>query len=93
MINQQAHLEGKQHNIKSIGILMVDTAMQQKIRESGINHVSKVKKSDLISTVLPAELSLWLHLTMQMIYQENDFSQRADINDRFEKWKKIYIHK
>ena len=96
MINQQAHLEGKLHNIKSIGISpgMVDTAMQQKIRKSGINHVSKVKKSSLISTVLPAELSLWAASD-----DANDLSGKMislnelDINDRFEKWKKIYIHK
>ncbi len=96
MINQQAHLEGKPHNIKSIGISpgMVDTTMQQKIRKSGINHVSKVKKSDLISTVLPAELSLWAASD-----EANDLSGKMislnelDINDRFEKWKKIYIHK
>ena len=95
MINQQAHLEGKQHNIKSIGISpgMVDTAMQEKIRESGINHVSKVKKSDLISTVLPAEFSLWAASD-----DANDLSGKMislnelDINDRFKKWKNIYFH-
>ena len=94
MINQQAHLEGEQYNIKSIGISpgMVDTAMQQKIRESGINHVSKVKKSELIPTDLPAEFCLWAASD-----DANDLSGRMislkemEIYERFNKWKKRNI--
>ena len=52
MINQQTHLEGKKHGISSIGISpgMVYTEMQGKIRASGVNQFSKVKKEDLINT-------------------------------------------
>ena len=52
MINQQTHLEGYQYGISSIGLSpgMVDTDMQGKIRASGINKVSKVRKEDLINS-------------------------------------------
>ena len=94
MVNQQAHLEGAQYNIKSIGISpgMVNTTMQKKIRDSGINHVSKVKQSDLASTELPAELCLWAASD-----DANDLSGRMislnelDISERFKIWKKRNI--
>ena len=55
MVNQQTHLEGYEHGISSIGISpgMVDTEMQDKIRASGVNRISKVKKEDLINTKKP----------------------------------------
>ena len=90
MINQQTHLEGINYNIKSIGISpgMVDTAMQEKIRESGINRISKVKKSDLLPVELPAQLGLWCTSD-----DTNDLSGKmislSDpvIEKRFAKWK------
>ena len=89
MVNQQAHLEGIEHNITSIGISpgMVDTSMQGRIRKSGINHVSKVKKSDLLSTEVPANLALWC-----LSPEVKDLSGKMiSLNDpliekRFKKW-------
>ena len=61
MINQQTHLEGNKYGITSIGISpgMVDTEMQGKIRASGVNQISKVKKEDLINTKKPGLFALW----------------------------------
>ena len=61
MINQQTHLEGNQYGISSIGLSpgMVDTDMQGKIRASGINQVSKVKKEDLINSKKTGLFALW----------------------------------
>ena len=61
MINQQTHLEGKKHGISSIGIRpgMVDTEMQGKIRASGVNRISKVKKEDLMNTKKSGLFALW----------------------------------
>ena len=61
MVNQQTHLEGYEHGISSIGISpgMVDTEMQRKIRASGINRVSRVKKEDLFDINRPGEFALW----------------------------------
>ncbi len=61
MINQQTHLEGNKYGISSIGIRpgMVDTEMQSKIRASGVNQISKVKKEDLINTKRPGLFALW----------------------------------
>jgi len=61
MINQQTHLEGNKYGISSIGISpgMVDTEMQGKIRASGVNQISKVKKEDLIHTKKPGLFALW----------------------------------
>ena len=89
MVNQQAHLEGIEHNITSIGISpgMVDTSMQGRIRKSGINHISKVKKSDLLSTEVPANLALWC-----LSPEVKDLSGKMiSLNDpliekRFKKW-------
>ena len=89
MVNQQAHIEGIQYNITSIGISpgMVDTAMQGRIRKSGINHISEVKKSDLLSTKIPANLALWC-----LSPEVKDLSGKMiSLNDpliekRFKKW-------
>ena len=61
MINQQTHLEGEKYGISSIGISpgMVDTEMQSKIRASGVNQISKVKKEDLINTKKSGLFALW----------------------------------
>ena len=61
MINQQTHLEGEKYGISSIGISpgMVDTEMQGKIRASGVNQISKVKKEDLLNTKQPGLFALW----------------------------------
>ena len=61
MVNQQTHLEGYENGISSIGISpgMVDTEMQGKIRASGINKVSKVRKEDLIDTKQTGSFALW----------------------------------
>ena len=61
MINQQTHLEGQQYGISSIGLSpgMVDTDMQGKIRASGINRVSKVRKEDLINSKKTGLFTLW----------------------------------
>ena len=61
MINQQTHLEGNQYGISSIGLSpgMVDTDMQDKIRASGINKVSKVRKEDLINSKKTGLFALW----------------------------------
>ncbi len=61
MINQQTHLEGNQHGISSIGLSpgLVDTEMQGKIRASGINKVSKVRKEDLINSKKTGLFALW----------------------------------
>ena len=61
MINQQTHLEGNQYGISSIGLSpgMVDTDMQGKIRASGINQVSKVRKEDLKSSKKIGLFALW----------------------------------
>ena len=61
MINQQTHLEGNQYGISSIGLSpgMVDTDMQDKIRASGINKVSKVRKEDLINSKKTGLFVLW----------------------------------
>ncbi|MDC3090491.1 SDR family oxidoreductase [Paracoccaceae bacterium] len=61
MINQQTHLEGNQYGISSIGLSpgMVDTGMQGKIRASGINQVSKVRKEDLINSKKTGLFALW----------------------------------
>ena len=61
MINQQTHLEGNKYGITSIGISpgMVDTEMQGKIRASGVNQISKVKKEDLINTKKTGLFALW----------------------------------
>ena len=71
MINRQTHLEGKQYGISSIGISpgMVDTGMQDKIRASGVNQISKVKKEDLINTKKPGLFALWCAST-----DANEFS-------------------
>ena len=61
MINQQTHLEGNQYGISSIGLSpgMVDTDMQGKIRASGINKVSKVRKEDLMNSEKTGLFALW----------------------------------
>ena len=61
MINQQTHLEGNQYGISSIGLSpgMVDTDMQGKIRASGINKVSKVRKEELINSKKTGLFALW----------------------------------
>mgnify|MGYP003324566652 CR=1 FL=1 len=61
MINQHTHLEGNQYGISSIGLSpgMVDTGMQGKIRASGINQVSKVRKEDLINSKKTGLFALW----------------------------------
>ena len=61
MVNQQTHLEGYENGISSIGISpgMVDTEMQGKIRASGINKVSRVRKEDLIDTKQTGSFALW----------------------------------
>ena len=61
MINQQTHLEGNQYGISSIGIRpgLVDTEMQGRIRASGINHVSKIKKEDLMNSEKTGLFALW----------------------------------
>lgn len=89
MINQQVHLEGMQYDIKSIGISpgMIDTEMQKKIRDSGINRISKVKQSDLIPKEVPARFSLWCASD-----DANDLSgQMISLNDpsirkKYQKW-------
>ena len=84
MINQQTHLEGNQYGISSIGLSpgMVDTGMQGKIRASGINQVSKVRKEDLINSKKTGLFALWCasndanEFSGQMI-SENDQIVRA----------------
>jgi len=39
---------------------MVDTDMQGRIRESGINEVSRVPRGDLLPPELPARIAAWL---------------------------------
>ena len=80
MINQQTHLEGNQYGISSIGLSpgMVDTGMQGKIRASGINQVSKVRKEDLINSKKTGLFALWCAST-----DANEFSgQMISENDQ-----------
>jgi NAD(P)-dependent dehydrogenase (short-subunit alcohol dehydrogenase family) len=39
---------------------MVDTDMQGRIRESGLNEVSRVPRSALLQPALPARIAAWL---------------------------------
>jgi len=94
MINQQAHLEGLVDNIKSIGISpgMVDTNMQEKIRASGVNQISKVKKDELISSETPAKFALWCATA-----EANEFSGKmislnnSEVHKKYSLWVKREI--
>ena len=89
MVNQQTHLEGYEHGISSIGISpgMVDTEMQSKIRASGINRVSKVKREDLFDTNRPGAFALWCASS-----DANEFSGRmiseneATVSSKYQAW-------
>ena len=91
MVNQQTHLEGYEHGISSIGISpgMVDTEMQRKIRASGINRVSKVKKEDLFDINRPGEFALWC-----VSSDANEFSGKmiseneAAVASKYQTWMK-----
>ena len=80
MVNQQTHLEGYENGISSIGISpgMVDTAMQGKIRASGINKVSKVRKEDLIDTKQTGSFALWCASSDADIFSGKMIESSAD---------------
>ena len=93
MINQQTHLEGNQYGISSIGLSpgMVDTDMQDKIRASGINKVSKVRKEDLINSKKTGLFALWCaspeanQFSGEMI-SEND----PEVKAKYQAWIKTH---
>ena len=96
MINQQTHLEGEKYGISSIGISpgMVDTEMQGKIRASGVNQISKVKKEDLLNTKQPGLFALWCaspeanQFSGEMI-SEND----PEVKAKYQAWIKTQAEK
>ena len=96
MINQQTHLEGNQYGISSIGLSpgMVDTDMQDKIRASGINKVSKVRKEDLINSKKTGLFALWCaspeanQFSGEMI-SEND----PEVKAKYQAWIKTQAEK
>ena len=66
---------------------MVDTEMQGKIRASGINRVSRVKKEDLFETSKPGLFALWCTSS-----DANEFSGRmiseneATVASKYQAW-------
>ena len=89
MVNQQTHLEGHEHGIISIGISpgMVDTAMQGKIRDSGINQVSKVSKEDLIDAKRTGSFALWCASSDADIFSGKMISENeAAVASKYQTW-------
>ena len=62
MLTQSLDLEGKPEGIRCFGFApgLVDTKMQQTIRESGINEISQLSRSDLVHPDIPAQVVAWL---------------------------------
>ena len=89
MINQQTHLEGNQYGISSIGLSpgMVDTDMQGKIRASGINKVSKVRKEDLINSKKTGLFALWCASSNANEFSGKMISENDQIvSDKYKAW-------
>ena len=62
MLTKATHHEYGAQGIRIIGLApgVVDTDMQGTIRASGLNPVSKIPRSDLAPTDLPARMITWL---------------------------------
>lgn len=62
MLTQSIHMEAAQHGIRVYGFQpgVVDTEMQQVIRDSGINEVSRLKREQLAHPDEPAHIIAWL---------------------------------
>ena len=62
MLTQSADLEGKPAGIRCFGFApgLVDTDMQQVIRDSGVNEISKLPRSALAHPDIPAKAIAWL---------------------------------
>ena len=96
MINQQTHLEGRKYGISSIGLSpgMVDTNMQGKIRASGINQVSKVRKEDLKSSKKTGLFALWCASSDANKFSGKMISENDKIvSIKYEAWVNAQKHK
>lgn len=62
MLTKMCAVELADDGIQSffIGIPPTDTAMQGEIRAAGLNHISKIAKSDLVDPRVPASVMAWL---------------------------------
>lgn len=62
MMTQMCALELAPDHIQSffIGIPPTDTDMQGKIRNAGLNPISKIAQDDLVSPIVPATVMAWL---------------------------------
>ena len=62
MLTQSTDLEGRPGGIRCFGFApgVVDTDMQQVIRESGVNEVSKIPRSALAPPEIPARAIAWM---------------------------------
>jgi len=62
MMTQMCALELAQDHIQSffIGIPPTDTDMQGKIRNAGLNPISKIAQDDLVPPIVPASVMAWL---------------------------------
>lgn len=62
MLTKATHLEYGPQGVRVIGLApgIVDTDMQGRIRASGLNPVSKIPRSDLAPTDIPAQMITWL---------------------------------
>ncbi len=62
MLTRMMALELSVDGIKAffLGIPPTDTAMQEKIRESGLNAVSRIPKGELVPVSVPASCMAWL---------------------------------
>lgn len=62
MLTQTFAMELKDSGVRFffLGIPPTDTAMQAEIRASGLNPISRVKKSDLVAPEVPASAIAWL---------------------------------
>ena len=79
MLTQSADLEGKPEGIRCFGFApgLVDTAMQETIRRSGVNDVSQLPRSALSPPDIPARAVAWLASG-----EADDFAgQYADVRD------------
>lgn len=85
MVTKQVSLEGEKFGIKSFGFSpgLVRTKMQNEIRESGINEISFLPESDMISPEEPAKCIILLASG-----QYDDYNgQLLDIRDKLFKQK------
>ena len=62
MLTQSVDLEGKPEGVRCFGFApgLVDTDMQQVIRDSGVNEVSQLPRSALAPPEVPARAAAWL---------------------------------